>query len=106
MHKILSLMWSKGISDAELCNAIKINKSAVTDWKKGKTKSYLKHIDKIAQFLNVPTDYLLENEKASNETPAIISDECIKMYLELDEIDRAMIKGEIKQLLCNEKYKK
>ena len=62
LHKILDLMWKQGISDAELCQAAGINKSAVTDWKKGKTKSYLKHIAKIAEVLGVTEQFLLGNE--------------------------------------------
>lgn len=63
----MDLMWKQGISEADLCNAAGINKSAVTDWKKGKTKSYLKHIDKISEVLGVTKQYLLEdnNEKTA-----------------------------------------
>lgn len=61
LHKIMDLMWKKGISEANLCNAAGINKSAVTDWKKGKTKSYIKHIDKIAEVLGVTKEYLLDD---------------------------------------------
>lgn len=49
LHKILDLMWKKKISDAELCSKAHINKSAVTDWKKGKTKSYMRHLTDIAE---------------------------------------------------------
>lgn len=72
LHKILDLMWKKGISDAELCKLAGINKSAVTDWKKGKTKSYLKHISKISEILGVSEEYLLsDNQKktAPEEQP-------------------------------------
>ena len=60
LHKILDLMWQQGLSDIEFCKTVGINKSAVTDWKKGKTKSYLKHLPKIAQVLGVEEKYLLE----------------------------------------------
>lgn len=63
LHKIMELMWQQGITEADFCNAAGINKSAVTDWKKGKTKSYLKHIDKIADVLGVTKNYLLTDEK-------------------------------------------
>ncbi len=59
LHKILDLMWEKKISDAELCSKAHINKSAVTDWKKGKTKSYMRHLPDIANALDTTVDYLL-----------------------------------------------
>lgn len=64
LYKILTLIWKNGISEADFCEAIGINKSAVTDWKKGKTKSYVKHIDKIANYFGVTTDYLLGNSES------------------------------------------
>ena len=63
LHKILQLMWDKGISDMELCRSAGINKSAVTDWKKGKTQSYMKHLPEIAKVLDVTVDYLLDKKE-------------------------------------------
>lgn len=66
LHKILDLMWKTGVSEIDFCTAIGINKSAVTDWKKGKTKSYQKHLQKIADYFNVPIEYFED----SNPTPS------------------------------------
>lgn len=59
VKKILSCMKMRNITDKQLTKDIGINKSAVTDWKTGKTKSYKKYIDKIAEYLGVSVDYLL-----------------------------------------------
>ena len=59
VKKILSCMKMRNITDKQLTKDIGVNKSAVTDWKTGKTKSYKKHIDKIADYLGVSSDYLL-----------------------------------------------
>jgi len=64
LYKILDLMWKSGLSEMEFCKKTGINRSAVTDWKKGKTKSYLKHISKIAETLGVTEEYLLSDTKA------------------------------------------
>ncbi len=66
LHKIMDLLWKNGMTEADFCNKVGINKSAVTDWKKGKTKSYMKHIPKIADVLNVSADYLLEKTEIPN----------------------------------------
>nr|DAY28123.1 MAG TPA: Repressor protein CI [Caudoviricetes sp.] len=59
VKKILSCMKMRNITDKQLTKDIGINKSAVTDWKTGKTKSYKKYIEKIADYLGVSSDYLL-----------------------------------------------
>jgi hypothetical protein len=38
LHKILDLIWQRKVDEKDFCEAIEINKSAVTDWKKKKTK--------------------------------------------------------------------
>jgi transcriptional regulator with XRE-family HTH domain len=53
----MSLLWEKNIGEVEFCKTIGINKSAITDWKRGKTKSYEKHIKKIADFFNMPESF-------------------------------------------------
>lgn len=63
LHKILDAMWKQGLSDIDFCKAVGINKSSVTDWKKGKTKSYMRHIPKIAEVLGVSEEYLLVGVK-------------------------------------------
>ena len=46
-----------------------LGKTAFTGWKNGSNRSYFKHIGKIADFLNVSTDYLLGKEpKPSTST--------------------------------------
>lgn len=75
LHKILQLMWDKGISDMELCRSAGINKSAVTDWKKGKTQSYMKHLPEIAKVLDVTVDELTtEKEKPTDEDGGLNED--------------------------------
>ena len=61
VERILSVMKQKKITDKQLTSDLGINKSAVTDWKTGKTKSFKRYIDKIANYLDVPVDYLLGN---------------------------------------------
>jgi transcriptional regulator with XRE-family HTH domain len=60
LHKIFDLLWKSGVTEIDFCKNIGINKSAMTDWKKGKTKSYKKYIPEIATFFNVTPEYLFE----------------------------------------------
>lgn len=62
LTNILTAMKSCGISQRRLCEAIGINQHVFTDWKAGKSESYMKHLPKIAKVLGVSVDYLLGTE--------------------------------------------
>ncbi len=68
LYKILDLLWKSGLSETEFCQKAGINRSAVTDWKKGKTKSYKKHLSKIAEVLDTDVEYLLGSEDVATES--------------------------------------
>jgi len=61
--KILLEMKNKHISQKSITDLLSLNQSIFSQWKKGENISYLKHISKIAEFLEVSTDYLLGNEQ-------------------------------------------
>ena len=51
----------------DLTNYLGISKNAVTNWKIGDNKSYMKHLPKIAEFFDVSVDYLLGKENPNME---------------------------------------
>lgn len=59
LNKILYLLENKCVSQQDFADAIGVKKYTISEWKNGKSKSYKKYIDKIADFLGVSTDYLL-----------------------------------------------
>ena len=62
LHKIMQLLWENHIKEGDFCESLGISKSAVTEWKKGRTKSYMKHLPKIADYFGVPISYFENNE--------------------------------------------
>lgn len=77
---ILNLLKEQNKTQKELTNYLGINEGSVADWKKGKTKSYKKHIDKIAEFFNVSVDSLLGTAPTlqvfdENDNLVVIDDE-------------------------------
>lgn len=78
LDKICDLLKQQSKKQKELTDFLGIGKNVFTDWKSGKCNSYKKHIDKIAEFLGVSTDYLLGTQK---ETPAADSDEALMFAL-------------------------
>ena len=65
IERIIGLLEEKGIEQQQFASAIGVGKQKISEWKSGKTKSYMKYIDKIAEYLCVSTDYLLGNEETN-----------------------------------------
>lgn len=66
VERILELISAKGITEQKFLSDLHFNRSLLSDWKSGKSKSYRKHIDKIADYFGVTTDYLLTGKKQEN----------------------------------------
>lgn len=66
VDKIIMLLEQKDKSQKELTDYLGLEKSTFSAWKSGKSKSYSKYISKIAEFLNVPINFLLEIGVFSN----------------------------------------
>lgn len=104
MYEIFEqLLQKKGISAYRVARETGISQASLSDWKSGKVKRpSIDKLQKIAEYLDCSVDYLLGRDKSSNKT--ITLDETIMAYMKLDEIDRAEIKGTIKQMLKADKY--
>lgn len=88
LNIILELLSSKGISDQKFLYDLGFNRTLLSDWKSGKSKSYLKHISRIAEYFNVSTDYLLGNEqkeKSLSEKDRLIADIVNVLYSKTDD---------------------
>lgn len=70
---IFKALKEKGKTQQSLADAIGVTKFQISEWKRGKTRSYTEHLSEIAKFLDVTTDYLLGNEQKNK--PAAESDE-------------------------------
>jgi transcriptional regulator with XRE-family HTH domain len=66
LHIISQLLSQQCKTQKDLTDYLGIQKTAYTQWKLGKNNSYLKHISKIAEYLDVSADYLLGTEQKNN----------------------------------------
>ncbi len=66
LNKILELLKEQGKKQKDLMDYLGMGKTAFTGWKSGANKSYYKHIAKIADFLDVSTDYLVGKTDVRN----------------------------------------
>ena len=63
--KIDFLLKEKKLKQIDLTNYLGVPKATYTGWKTGRTKSYQKHLSKIAEFFDVSVDYLLGKPPAT-----------------------------------------
>ena len=99
LDKILSLLTEKGIQQKTFAENIGVTKHTITDWKNGRSKSYMKYIDKIADFFDVSADYLLE--KTDDKSP--LPKEAINIF---DNVDMNDFSRQLYEQLTKEERKK
>lgn len=63
--RIFDLLDSRNIEQQELAEYLGLKKQSISEWRAGRTHSYKKYINKIAEFFGVSTDYLLNTENMS-----------------------------------------
>ena len=59
IQRILETMKSRSVKQNELTDHLGLSNGIFTKWKYEGVESYMKYIDSIAEYLNVPSDYLL-----------------------------------------------
>jgi transcriptional regulator with XRE-family HTH domain len=85
--RILSLIKERKIPKGKFLADLGIDRSALSEWVKGKHKSYMKYLPQIASYFDVSVDWLSGNEK-KNKPPMLLDDltphelELIKMLRE------------------------
>ena len=69
LNRILTTMKEKGVNQQEVAQYLGLGNGTFTKWKYDNGKSYLKHLNKIAEYLGVSKTYLLEgiNEVTNDE---------------------------------------
>ena len=90
LTKILGTMKEQRVSQQEICRYLNLTKQTFSEWKAGRSESYLKYLPQIAEYLDVSVDYLLgktpsperedipEDEKRLRELLSQMSEEQLK----------------------------
>lgn len=68
LARILSLIDERGITDRQFLNDLGLNRTLLSDWKSGKSKSYERYGSQIADYFGVSADYLLGRENPREES--------------------------------------
>lgn len=107
-NRLKLIMADKGFRPIDLHNATGISRPVISEYLSGKYEPKQKNIYRIAMALGVKPSYLLgvktEPEPVTeNIRPQV--QELIPSLNKLDDIDLAEVKGEVKGMLKQEKYK-
>lgn len=100
---ILTMIARNFSSDAAFEAAVGLKPKTVYDWKRGKSKSYLKMLPELSKVFGLSTDYLLGNEQ-KNVVSGLTEDETkvLKYYNRLTDESKDYIKGEMVRLYKDE----
>lgn len=98
----------KGLNQVELAKIFNVSKQTVSNWESGKRTPDAQTIEKLADFYNVTTDYLLGRE-ASSEKNNVYSEEvkiASALFEELSESQKKVVLSLMKEILDKDKNKK
>ncbi len=99
INNLLSLLEKKGLKQADLCEAIKISSSTMTNWKNRGTDPPAKYIIPICEFLDI-TPYLLLTNKESSSKNELSKDEqaLIGYFKNLSDKSKGIVLGKAETL--------
>ena len=94
--KIDALLAQKGISKSDFYKECNITSVSYSQWNTGKTSPKMKNLYKIAEFLDVPLEYLLsENEQKKEASPQYMSETSEKL---LNLINRLSTEQQLREI--------
>ncbi len=64
LNNIFDLIKIKGVRQTDLASYLGVSKNTITRWKTHNIKSYMKYIDKMAEYFDVTQEQLLHPDKA------------------------------------------
>lgn len=101
INNLLSLLEEKGLKQADLCEAIGISSSTMTNWKNRGTDPPAKYIVPICEFLDISPYLLLTGKEKSSPTVELEQNEVemIEIFREFDGREQVKIIGRMEEWL-------
>lgn len=91
LKKILDIKSQKGISDRDFARALNLGDTVVSDWKREQSKSYLKHIPEISNYLGIPSSVLFDLQLEKMRT--------IPNYPDIEKIQKRMNNEDLNRVI-------
>jgi transcriptional regulator with XRE-family HTH domain len=104
LNRVLELLKSKHIPKGKFLADLGFDRSALSEWVRGKHRSYMKRLPEIAAYFDVSLDWLAGTEqknKPSAETEGLsdMDKEALRLFRRLGERDRALAIAQLKAML-------
>lgn len=95
------LLDKKGLKNADVAKATGISNMTLSDWKRGKSVPKYKNMQKIAEFLNVSTDYLLNGNDTRIDAPEFSDDqfEVLNIYAQLNDKQKEAVLSMLRSMI-------
>lgn len=92
----------------KLTDYLHLKKTAYSDWKAGKSKSYRKYLIEIAQFFNVSIDYLVYGTEKNSPAEQLTADEqrLLTYFNKLNDVNKGVVIGRAETLAEQEQSEK
>lgn len=102
LQRILTLVGTKRGASKELCDALGVKPNSVTEWKKGRMKSYTKYAPQIAAYYGVSLDWLsgATDDRAQKIAPSPEEDEASKLRQMVADKLNDMSEDQLERLLA------
>lgn len=107
-ERLIAARERKGYNQREFAEALGITPTRLNYWEKNKREPDFFMFSKILSVLSCDANELLGIQISlvdDKKTEPFLRDEGIALYEQLDEIDKAEIRGEMRQMLKSDKYK-
>ena len=105
LQTICNLLKERNLQQKDLCDALHLKNKSFTEWKAGRSTSYMKKLPEIADYFGVSVSYLLgneEKEKALNENNLTESQKVLlELFNQVPEKQQELVLQMIKAALNN-----
>ena len=93
LHRIMDLLKRNGRTEKDLLRSVNLKDTTFNRWKFENSKSFMQHIDKIADYLGVSIDYLVRGTAMAGFTDDFVAEEkgIIDTYRKLSRKRQEMI---------------
>ena len=100
VHRIVELLEARGITEKELIQRLGMSRGTFTAWKYGRVKSYLAHLNEIADILEVSPNMLLrgKDDEVDIETLSETETRLIKAYRKMDNEGQRHVMNTVKYI--------
>lgn len=93
LNRVLDLLREKGRTEKEMAQYLEISITSFTGWKYRESKTFMKHVGSMAEYLDVSVNYLLygKDEEINEETLSASEINLVRRFRRMNPEQRACI---------------